>query len=219
MIHRSGWFNLNRSCFRPALMDAFIAGYRRFREGAWPERRRLFEQLAEQGQSPRALVIACSDSRVDPAMIFDAAPGELFTVRNIGNIVPPYQPDEAHHGTSAAIEFAVRGLKVRDVIVMGHGMCGAINALLNGVPEELSDFVGPWVRLAAPARRALACDPADPQLACEQETVRLSLASLMTFPWLAERVSAGELRLHGAHFDVRYGVLNLLGADGSFAPA
>jgi carbonic anhydrase len=200
-------------------MDALIAGYHRFRTGAWPDRRALFERLADQGQSPRALVIACSDSRVDPTMIFDAAPGELFTVRNIANLVPPYQPDGAYHGTSAAIEFAVRGLNVRDVVVMGHGVCGGVQALLQGTPEDLADFVGPWIRLAAPARRALACEPADPQLACEYETVRISLANLMTFPWLAERVDKRELLLHGAHFDVRSGSLTVLRPDGDFAPA
>jgi carbonic anhydrase len=199
-------------------LDALIEGYRRFRADTWPERRRLFERLADKGQHPRALVIACSDSRVDPSMIFDAAPGELFTIRNVANLVPPYQPDGAHHGTSAAIEFAVRALNVRDIIVMGHGMCGGVHALLNGTPPDLTDFVGPWVALAAPARRALECHPADPQLACEQETVRLSLANLMTFPWLAERVHEGKLTLHGTHFDVRYGVLHVLGKDGTFAP-
>src|SRR5579875_2327865 len=100
-------------------MQALIEGYRRFRASTWPERRRLFEQLADQGQSPRALVICCSDSRVDPTMIFDASPGELFTIRNVANLVPPYEPDEHYHGTSAAIEFAVRSLQVRDIVVMG----------------------------------------------------------------------------------------------------
>lgn len=200
-------------------MDALVAGYRRFRSATWPERRRLFEELAERGQNPRALVIACSDSRVDPSMIFDAAPGELFTIRNIANLVPPYQPDEAYHGTSAAIEFAVRALKVGNIIVMGHGMCGGVQALLNGVPPDLTDFLGPWVRLAEPARRVLADNPSNPRLACEHETVRVSLANLMTFPWLAERVQDGALSLHGTHFDVRHGVLAVLGPDGVFAPA
>jgi carbonic anhydrase len=199
-------------------MEALLAGYRRFRANGWPERRRLFEELAERGQSPRALVIACSDSRVDPAMIFDAAPGELFTIRNIANLVPPYQPDGGYQGTSAAIEFAVRGLGVRDILVMGHGMCGGVHALLHGVPEELSDFVGPWIRLAEPARKALEDAPTDPQLACEYETVRISLVNLMTFPWLAARVHDGALRLHGAHFDVRHGALHLLHPAGHFVP-
>ncbi len=200
-------------------MQALLEGYRRFRTSAWPDRRRLFERLADHGQDPRALVICCSDSRVDPTMIFDASPGELFTIRNIGNLVPPYQPDGAYHGTSAAIEFAVRSLLVRDIVVMGHGMCGGVTALLQGVPPELTDFVGLWVNLAARARQRLACDLPDPQRACEQETVRISLENLMTFPWIRSRVEDDSTRLHGAHFDIRSGVLNMLGPDGEFAPA
>lgn len=200
-------------------MDALIAGYRRFRATTWVNRCQLFEQLADHGQHPRALVICCSDSRVDPTMIFDAAPGELFTIRNVANLVPPYQPDGAHHGTSAAIEFAVRGLNVRDIVVVGHAMCGGVNALLHGTPPELSDFVGPWVRLADRARRALRCQPADEQLSCELETVRISLENLMTFPWLADRVHRQTLSLHGVHFDIRSGMLRHLHPTGEFLPA
>jgi carbonic anhydrase len=201
-------------------MDDLIAGYRRFRETAWPERRKLFERLAERGQRPQALVIACSDSRVDPAMIFDAGPGEMFVVRNVANLVPPYEPDGARHGTSAALEFAVCGLQVAHVIVLGHGMCGGIQALLQGVPAPLVDFVGPWIRIAERARRrVLECAPAEPQLACEHEAVRVSLENLMTFPWVRERVEDGRLRLHGGHFDIRFGVLAMIRPDGEFAPA
>jgi carbonic anhydrase len=201
-----------------AQIGQLLAGYHRFRESAWPERKKLFERLAERGQQPHSLVIACSDSRVDPAMIFDAGPGEIFVLRNVANLVPPYQPDGSLHGTSAAVEFAVRGLKVKQIIVMGHGMCGGVHALLNGVPGQLEDFVGPWIATAAPAReRVLRCEPADPQLACEQEVVRLSIANLMTFPWVKEAVEAGGLSIIGAHFDVRYGVLALLDPDGKFA--
>ena len=199
-------------------MDDLIRGYRRFRETVWPERRRQFERLAEHGQRPQAMVIACSDSRVDPAMIFDAGPGEMFVVRNVANLVPPCRPDGACHGTSAAIEFGVLGLEVGHLIVLGHGMCGGIRALLEGVPAPLGGFLTPWVRLAEPARRSLACDPADSQLACEHAAVRLSLDNLATFPWIAERVADGRLALHGAHFDIRTGVLAMLGADGTFAP-
>jgi carbonic anhydrase len=194
-----------------------LTGYHRFRRDGWPERRRLFEQLADHGQHPRALVISCADSRVDPAMIFDAAPGELFVIRNVANLVPPYAPDKAFHGTSAAVEFAVRVLKVPDIVVMGHGMCGGVRALLEGSPPESSDFITPWIGLAARARdRTLAAAPANPQLFCEHETVRLSLDNLMTFPWIAESAATGALRLWGAHFDVRSGELTLLQTDGQF---
>jgi len=197
-------------------MDSLLAGYTRFRQDRWPERRRLFETLADAGQAPRALVISCADSRVDPGMIFDAAPGELFIVRNVANLVPPYAPDGAYHGTSAAIEFAVRVLQVPDVMVMGHAMCGGVKALLEGAPAEASDFIAPWIRIAEPARdRALArTDGTDRQLCCEQETVRLTLDNLLTFPWIADRVASGRLNLQGGHFDIRSGELSLLHPDG-----
>ncbi len=199
-------------------MNDLIEGYRRFRATGWPERRRLFELLAERGQQPTAMVIACSDSRVDPAMIFDAGPGEIFVVRNVANLVPPYQPDGAYHGTSAALEFGVRALGVRHLIVLGHGLCGGVHALLNGTPRQLGEFVGPWLAMAERARdRVLACRPVDPQLAGEHEIVRLSLDNLRRFPWIDERIAAATLALHGAHFDVRTGVLTILQANGDFA--
>src|SRR5690349_637650 len=164
-------------------MQTLIEGYRRFRANAWLDRRRLFETLAVEGQAPRALVIACADSRVDPAMIFDAAPGELFIVRNVANLVPPYAPDAAYHGTSAAIEFAVCVLEVQDIVVLGHANCGGIRVLLEGVPDAARDFVGPWISIAAKVRdRVLRCsDAGDRATIAEQEMVKLSLGTLMTF--------------------------------------
>ncbi len=202
-------------------MEKLLHGYRRFRDSGWPERRRLFESLADAGQNPRAMVLSCADSRVDPGMIFDAGPGELFVVRNVANLVPPYAPDDAYHGTSAALEFGVRVLQVEHILVMGHALCGGVRALLTGVPPEAGDFVAGWIRIAEPARkRALACDDGtDPQLCCEWETVKLSIQNLLTFPWIRERVEAGTLALHGAHFDIRSGVLSLLGSDGRFSAA
>ena len=201
-------------------MDRLIAGYRRFRATQWPERRATFETLADQGQAPRALVIACSDSRVDPTMIFAAGPGELFIIRNVANLVPPFEPDGHAHATSSALEFAVRVLKVHDVIVMGHAMCGGIHALLEGAPLPKTDFLAPWMRIAEPAKqKVLACEPADRQAACEQEAVKLSLENLRTFPWVVEAIDENRLRLHGTIFDIRSGVLSLLQADGRFAPA
>ena len=200
-------------------MDRLIEGHRRLRAGQWPERRLTFEALARHGQSPRAMVIACSDSRVDPAMIFGAGPGELFVVRNVANLAPHYAPDGGAHATSAALEFAVRVLEVADVIVMGHAMCGGIRALLEGPPKATGDFLGPWMRIAEPARRrVIARNPPDAQTACEHEAVKLSLENLTTFPWIAERVRDGRLQLHGATFDIRTGVLSRLQPDGSFAP-
>ncbi len=199
-------------------MDTLLAGYRRFRENVWPERRRMFESLAEHGQSPKALVVACVDSRVDPAVIFDAAPGEMLTVRNVANLVPPYEPDAAYHGTSAALEFGVRVLAVPHLIVLGHGSCGGIRALMDGAPGTANEFVAPWMSIAAPARtRALACSPEERQRCCEHEAIKVSLANLMTFPWVAERVASGKLHLHGAWFAIHSGELLTLQPEGSFA--
>jgi carbonic anhydrase len=201
-------------------MKQLLEGYRRFRAQQWPERREMFERLAHTGQAPRAMIVACSDSRVDPTMIFSAEPGQLFILRNVANLVPPYQPDLAFHATSAALEFAVRVLEVTDLIVMGHAMCGGIGVLLRGAPSGAGDFLTPWMRIAEPAkRRVLARGGADPQADCEQESVRLSLENLLTFPWIAERVAGGQLTLTGSIFDIRSGVLALLGADGCFTPA
>ncbi len=200
-------------------MDRLIEGYRRFRAGQWPERRATFEALARLGQSPRALVIACSDSRVDPTMIFGAGPGELFVIRNVANLVPAYHPDAEPHATSAALEFAVRGLGVSDIVVMGHAMCGGIQALLSGSSWTTGDFLGPWMHIADPAKqKALTCEPAEQQTVCEHEAVKLSLGNLMTFPWVAERVNGGRLRLHGAMFGVQSGVLSILDPGGRFVP-
>jgi carbonic anhydrase len=194
------------------LVENLINGYQRFREQVWPGRRERFETLAKRGQQPETLVIACSDSRVDPAMVFDVGPGEIFIVRNVANLVPPFETDTAFHGTSAAIEFAVRVLEVKDVIVMGHAMCGGIHALLYPKSAERLDFMSSWVEIAAEA-------PVEEnrQQLCEYEAVKLSLRNLLTFPWLAARVADGRLRLHGASFDIRTGVLSRLKA-GNFEP-
>lgn len=202
-------------------MDALIAGYRRFREDTWPQQRARFEALAAQGQRPHTMVIACSDSRVDPQMIFSAGPGELFVLRNVANLVPPYMPDAAFHGTSAAVEFAVRVLQVGRIVVMGHALCGGIRALLDGAPPEARDFVAGWMSIAARARAvALACDVPDQRAeVAEHEAVRVSLTNLMTFPWIASAVAAGRLTLHGAHFGVATGRLVLVPAEGAATPA
>jgi carbonic anhydrase len=200
-------------------MDDLIAGYRRFRAGTWRAERARFEELSRLGQRPHALVIACSDSRTDPQMVFNARPGELFVVRNVANLAPPYRPDDQPHGVSSAIEFAVRSLHVREIVVLGHAMCGGIKTLLDGAPAEASDFVGQWVRIAEPARRrAMLAPPQQRQRVCEHEAVRLSLENLMTFPWIRDAVAAANLALHGCFFDIRSGILERLDADGVFRP-
>lgn len=154
-------------------------------------------------------------------MIFDAAPGEMLTVRNVANLVPPYAPDTAHHGTSAALEFGVRVLQVPHLIVLGHGMCGGVRSLLEGAPDAARDFVANWMSIAEQARlRAARCESShDRQQYCEREVIKVSLANLMTYPWIAERVATGKLELHGTWFAIHSGVLMTLLPNGSFAPA
>lgn len=200
------------------MVDHLVGGYRRFRAEAWPRERDRFEALAKEGQKPHTMVIACSDSRIDPQLIFDTHPGELFVVRNVANLVPPFAPDAHYHSTSAALEFGVKALKVQHLMVLGHALCGGVRGLLAGDTEQIGDFVRPWMSLAAPARaRTIGLEPEEArQQACEFEIVRLSLAYLWTFPWIREAVDAGELKLHGAYFDVRDGILLHLGTDGEF---
>ena len=202
-------------------LKPLIEGYRRFRAFGWPKERERFELTADHGQRPHTLVIACSDSRVDPQMILGAHPGELFVIRNVANLVPPHEQDDAHHGTSAAIEFAVRILRVERILVLGHGMCGGVKMLLDDPTPAGFDFATRWMDLAKSAKLATsATEPPEARhKACEEATVRLSLANLLTFPWVAERVDDKSLTLHGGYFDIRYGALYLLQPDGAFAPA
>jgi carbonic anhydrase len=196
-------------------MDPLIEGYRRFHEHVWPQERARYEALAEQGERPKTLVIACSDSRVDPQTIFGAAPGELFVVRNVGALVPPYQPDAGYHGTSAALEFGVRVLKVSRIVVLGHARCSGVRALLEGLPKEAVDFLKPWMKLAEPAIQPTvdAFEASDVVGHYETEVVLHSLANLRTFPWIREAIEAGTLELSGFRFDIHTGVLMRLDGD------
>ena len=190
-------------------MERLLEGYRRFRAEVWPAERARYEALATRGQRPATLVIACSDSRVDPQTVFGAGPGELFVVRNVAGLVPPYRPDAGYHGTSAALEYGVRVLGVAQIVVLGHAQCGGVKAMVEGAPEEARDFVEPWMRIARPVVRALPEQVEDGELLqhCETAVVRLSLANLATFPWIAAAVAAGRLELGGFRFDIRTGVL------------
>ncbi|RXF72838.1 carbonic anhydrase [Hansschlegelia zhihuaiae] len=202
----------------PGSLDALFEGYRRFRRDAWPDLQRRFERLAK-GQSPKIMVIGCSDSRVDPQQILGAAPGELFVLRNVAALVPPYAPDAAQHGASAALEFAVRVLGVERLVVLAHAGCGGVNALFEGAPPEASDFVPSWMSVATRARDVV--DPAlqgdARQQAAEEACVGVSLENLMTFPWVRERVESGRLSLTGMHFGVAQGCLRCRDANGFWA--
>jgi carbonic anhydrase len=189
-------------------MDRLLEGYRRFRAEVWPADRARYEALSRYGQRPETMVVGCSDSRVDPQIVFGAAPGELFEVRNVAGLVPPYHPDAEYHGTSAALEYAVRVLGVVRIVVLGHSQCGGVRAMVEGSPEQARDFVEPWMRIAEPARRALTGHHGGDLLERgEAEVVRLSLTNLATFPWIEQAVAAGRLQLAGFRFDIGTGVL------------
>lgn len=190
-------------------IDKLLAGYQRFRDRYFRDEPGLFAQLS-LGQRPAVAVVACCDSRVDPAIIMDCEPGDLFIVRNVANLVPPYEPDSLHHGTSAALEFAVCNLKVQHVIVLGHAQCGGIQALLS--EDHRGDFIESWMSIAEGARRETLGNlalrtPQQRARHCEQAAIRASLANLETFPWIKERTRAQTLWLHGWYFDIESGVL------------
>lgn len=201
-------------------IDKLTAGFRVFRAKYFDHRPEIYEGLVKGGQSPDVLVIACSDSRVDPAILLNAEPGELFVVRNVANLVPPYQPDGHYHGTSAALEFAVRDLGVRDVVVLGHSRCGGMEALRRSLAGNPSprEFIGPWVSIADHGDEHNHGDDPDLSRRLEESAIRTSLANLRTFPWVAEAERAGKLALHGWWFDLEAGALFGLRPDGSFAP-
>lgn len=204
--------------FPTVLLD----GYQRFRLGRLEAERARYRQLAEAGQKPRIMIIGCCDSRAAPETIFDAGPGELFVLRNVANLVPPYEPDGEYHGTSAALEFAVQALAVETVLVLGHGRCGGIQAALSPGSASLSrgDFIGRWMSLAGRAAKALEDEGGeqDRQTALERLSVRLSIDNLRTFPFVAERERTGRLALRGAWFDIASGELWILDpATGAYA--
>ncbi|HET7709409.1 MAG TPA: carbonic anhydrase [Sphingomicrobium sp.] len=203
-----------------------IEGYRKFRETGWARERDRWSRLAE-GQSPKVMVLACSDSRVEPAIIFDASPGEMFVVRNVANLAPPFETTSGYHGVSAALEFAVTQLEVEEVVVLGHGFCGGCAAALTeqfkGAASGEGHFIANWVSMLEPAREKVRA--AHPELdrsaylAMELEAVKISLANLRTFPFVTERETTRQLSLHGCHFSIAEGLLYMLDeAEDDFRP-
>ena len=204
-----------------------LQGYRRFREQGWKPERERWATLRES-QEPRVMVIACSDSRVDPAQIFDVRPGEIFVVRNVAALVPPFETSPGHHGVSAALEFAVQVLKVREIVVMGHGMCGgckvALTQELLGTQPGEGGFIADWIEMLDEAREPIAREFGTTgraaERAMEQAAVRVSLANLRSFPCVREKEKSRELTLRGAFFAISDGVLHLLDEkSGRFTPA
>ena len=207
-------------------LAALIEGYRRFRESGWETRRERWAALRE-GQEPHVMVIACADSRTDPALVFDADPGEIFVVRNIAAMVPPFETNPGHHGVSAALEFAVQVLKVREIVVLGHGMCGgckaALSQSLQGTEPGKGGFIADWIDLLDEAREQVVAEHGtegrEAERAMEEAGVKVSLANLRTFPCVAELEQRGKLRLRGAFFAITDGVLHLLDEEsGEFNP-
>jgi carbonic anhydrase len=201
-----------------------IDGYSAFAGGRLAREQDRYRELAEVGQSPEIMVIGCCDSRVSPEVIFDAHPGELFVVRNVANIVPPYAPDGQAHGVSAALEFGVAALKVKHIVVLGHAQCGGVKAFAEDAePLTPGDFIGKWMRLMTPAAEKVGprgAQPAADYLArLEQANVANSLDNLMTFPRLRKLIERGSVILHGAYFGVASGDLSVLDkASGEFRP-
>jgi carbonic anhydrase len=201
-------------------------GYEHFLGGRFGRERQRFEDLAEHGQSPQILLIGCCDSRVSPELIFDAGPGEMFVVRNVANLAPPYKPNDDYHGTSAALEFAVMALKVKHIVVMGHAQCGGVKAYAEiehdpySRPLSPGDFIGRWIKLMAPAAEKLGA-PTEPLVEWSErlalESIKQSLENLRSFPYIKTLEARGWLSLHGAYFGVASGELLALDeATGEF---
>jgi len=204
--------------------ERLTSGYRSFLGERFQRERSRYEALAE-GQRPEIMIIGCCDSRVSPEVIFDASPGEMFVVRNVANLVPPYEPGGEYHGTSAALEFAVQALKVKHIVVLGHARCGGIRAFADPGDEPLSpgDFIGKWMTLVAPAAEqagARGSNLAEYLTRLELAAIGHSISNLMTFPCIRTLVERGKLQLHGAYFGVADGVLLVRDpATGEFSPA
>ena len=203
-----------------------LAGYDRFRNNDWTTQRSRWAELGE-GQSPKVMVIACSDSRVDPTQIFDTNPGEIFVVRNVAALVPPFETTPGRHGVSAALEFAVQFLKVEEILVMGHGLCGGCNAALtkqmDGAAHGEGGFIASWISMLDDAQAQVAAkhgtQSAEASRAMELAAVEVSLANLRSFPCVQEKEADGSLTLHGAFFAISDGVLHVLNEDsGEFEP-
>lgn len=203
---------------------SMIDGYRRFRAAGWRQQRDRWAELAD-GQSPKVMIIACSDSRVDPATIFDVSPGEMFVVRNVANLVPPFEDTDGRHGVSAALEFAVTQLEVPEIVVMGHGGCGGCNAALTqgfkGAERGRGGFIAHWIDMLDEARSRVVANHGEgnaAQKAMEHEAIKVSLANLRSFQCVKEREDQKKIRLHGAYFAIDDGLLHVLDEEsGAFS--
>ena len=201
-----------------------VVGFRRFRQRYFEPENSVYQKLASSGQSPKTLIIGCSDSRVDPAIISSASPGEIFVIRNVANLVPPYEANSGFHGVSAAIEFAVVNLKVENVLILGHRQCGGIRALVTNQMGSHGSFIGPWMSIAQKAKEKVlqkyhGADEETLCRHCEQESIVTSIENLRTFPFVQEAISSRGLNIFGVYFDLELGqLLELDPTDSSFHP-
>ena len=198
------------------MVKPLINGFQNFRDNYFSKEKSFFENLIKKGQKPKVMIISCSDSRVDPAILFNAKPGELFVVRNVANLVPPYEPDEGYHGVSAAIEYATKDLLVEHIVVLGHSECGGIKRLCEhkGIGPK-RDFIDGWVSIAETAG-ATDLEGFEKFRHVERAAITVSLENLLTFPWLKQRVNKDNLELHGWFFDLEKGNLLTKTASGEW---
>jgi carbonic anhydrase len=207
-----------------SLPPHLLEGYSAFRAGRLRIEQDRYRELAEAGQSPEVMVVGCCDSRVSPEVIFHARPGELFVVRNVANLIPPYAPDGGAHGVSAALEFGVAALKIRHIVVLGHAYCGGVKAFAEDAePLSPGDFIGKWMSLMAPALEKVGPRGERPHAEylerLEQANVANSLDNLMTFPRLRKLIERGQVTIHGAYFGVATGQLSVRDPEtGAFRP-
>jgi carbonic anhydrase len=192
------------------MTDKLLEGYRRFKRGYFSENKEKIRELAKN-QTPSYVLITCCDARLEPSLIFDTEPGDLFVIRNVANLVPPYEEQGSYHGTSAALQFAITVLEVPEIIVLGHSRCGGIRTLVDqGDKLDKTSFIGKWISIVAPVvQLADRSQLDDPQVynRCEQAAVGYSLCNLMSFPWIASRVREGKLKLTGWHYNIYTGAL------------
>lgn len=188
-------------------LEKLVSGYKRFLDADFKDHATRYQTLAEQGQSPKVMVIGCSDSRVNPDMIFNTKPGDLFVVRNVANLVPPYEPDDKHHSTSAALEFAVKALKVNHIVIMGHSLCGGIKACCDAVNGQAvaGEFIPRWTSLLHDCAKDVQTKNLEDEefaTAVEKAAIKTSIANLKSFPFVREAMEERGMILHGAYFDV-----------------
>ncbi len=205
-------------------LDKLVEGFKNFKQRYYIAEPELYEELVDRGQTPKTLVIACCDSRVHPAQVLNTSPGDIFVARNVANLVPPFEDDGKPHGTSAAIEYGVKHLKVEHIIVFGHGQCGGIKSLMaGGVGSKDDSFINPWMSTAVPSRDKIIENHAEKSFEeqcqiCEQAVIEVSVNNLLSFPWIKTRVDTGKLNVHGWYFEIEKGILfELKQEEGSFS--